>query len=132
MEENTKSNNSSVKNYNITKFDSKIIQVIVNTDDRWVDYTAALFDNSSVYNSKTKDIITNFTGLCVTIFDLEEVNVSGQITAVVIIDLKDVLTDSTRYVKLELQEKDQISIYLIPMQLLTNNEKWKERYTILP
>lgn len=117
-------NNEEVENYNITKFESKIVEIIVNTKEKWIQYYTSLFENQSCVSFHNKQIISDFTGLIVELYN-EEV-----LSNTIEIDLKEYLTDSKRYIRLNTQEKNQIIIYLIPRQLLTNNKKLQEHYSI--
>jgi hypothetical protein len=115
---------SVIRNYSVSKYDSEIVHVIINTEERCVEFQSLLYENQSCFNFCNKQIVPDFTGLIVELYHKEVLN--GTIE----INLKKYLTDSTRYVKLHSQEKDQISIYLIPMQLLTDEKKKQEYYNL--
>lgn len=96
-------NDGFIRNYHITKYSSGIILLTINTEERWADY----------------GVIYSVDGLKISIdyknYELDRPH-SMNIT-----DLK--FQKPSETIELQSQNKDQISIYYIPYELLDINVK---------
>lgn len=97
-----------VDSYNISKYESGIIHLLINTKDKWIGYGALNVHYDGSYINLTDD------------FDDELIDYTLEIPY---------LTTDLVYktVKTVVQEKDQINFYFIPYELITENQKIIER-----
>ena len=94
--------------YNISKYESGIIHLLINIKDKWIEY-----GNLNIgYDGSYIDLIGDF--------DDELIDYTLEIPY---------LTTDLLYktVKTVVQEKDQINFYFIPYELITDNSKIIER-----
>lgn len=96
-----------VDSYNISKYESGIIHLIINTENKWVEYS---------------ELNTNMFGSFIDIHDYTHNIVSH------VLEIPYLTTDLVyKTVKTVVQEKDQINFYFLPYELVTDNSKVIER-----
>jgi len=91
------SENKMITHYHITTYESGIVELLITTQDRWLDYhrySDDFFEVSDYERNSEK------------------------------LEVKLPLEDKMRYSISSLQEKDQIIYYYIPLYLIMEKDKW--------
>ena len=101
-----------VENYHISKSSYGIVELLINTQEKWVDFTIVTGLVKGVmsfgvwfYNEDHSDFVEQF--------DIPESELQ--------------LDPEERYLKIHQQEKDQITFYWIPLRL-TKGDEYMERF----
>lgn len=101
-------NDNVISSYFIQKYDSGIISLIINTVDRWVNYHR-YNDNEYLFTYDDSD--------------------DNEKSYILKIDESE-LEIPLNYLPTVIQEKDQISFYWLPVEMITNNSKIKNKLSI--